>query len=161
MSNVDLHLDPGSMLLGGPDPFKYPLFPHSDLWRAERAQRWNRRAMFYTVGQTNVSLTGSGTIDGNALAFHHQDAKGKWVRNSDTNITGRCLFFAACQDVKVEGVLIRNPAGWSTWFLDCDRVGIHRHGTRGEGDVLVPARRGRRFRQRPLVGEVVRGAGNA
>ena len=124
-SNVELHLDPGCTLLGGTDPLKYPLFPHSDLWRAERAQRWNRRAMFYTVGQTNVSVTGSGTIDGNAPAFHHQDGKGRWVRNSDTNITGRCLFFAACRDVKVDGVRIRNPAGWSTWFLDCDRVGIH------------------------------------
>ena len=59
-SNVELHLDPGCTLLGGTDPLKYPLFPHSDLWRAERAQRWNRRAMFYTVGQTNVSVTGSG-----------------------------------------------------------------------------------------------------
>ena len=68
-SNVELHLDEGATLLGGTDPLKYPLFEPTPLWHVERAPRFNRRAMLYTVGATNVALTGRGVIDGNAPAF--------------------------------------------------------------------------------------------
>ena len=120
-NGVDLHIDRGATLKGGEDPLKYPEFAPTDVWRPERAPRFNRRAMFYTVGQTNVAITGAGTIDGNAEAFHHR-VDGQWQRISDTNITGRCVFFVGCRDVRFDDVLIYHPSGWSTWFLDCDRV---------------------------------------
>jgi len=124
-SNVRLEVERGAVLLGGTDPFKYPLFEPTPLWHVERAPRFNRRAMFYTCGQTNVTLCGGGIIDGNAEAFHHPTEDPEhWARNSHTNITGRCVFFVACRDVILRDVTIRNPSGWSMWFLDCDRVDI-------------------------------------
>ena len=123
-SNVCLEIERGAVLMGGTDPFRYPLFEPTPLWHVERSPRFNRRAMFYTCGQTNVTIAGGGAIDGNAIAFHHLADGGRWVRNSHTNITGRCVFFVACADVAVRDVTIRNPSGWSTWFLDCDRVDI-------------------------------------
>ncbi len=140
-NNVDLHIDRGATLLGGEDPLKYPLFETNAVWNAERAPRFNRRAMFYTVGQTNVAITGAGTIDGNAEKFHHDSGRKTWtgytwVRNSATNITGRCVFFVGCRDVHLDDVLILHPAGWSTWFLDCDRVGVR--GVRIEADRRFP-----------------------
>ncbi len=120
-NNVDLHIDRGATLKGGEDPLKYPEFALTDVWRPERSPRFNKRAMFYTVGQTNVAITGAGTIDGNAEAFHHR-VDGRWRRISDTNITGRCIFFVGCRDVRFEDVLVHHPSGWGTWFLDCDRV---------------------------------------
>ena len=128
-NNVELHIDRGATLMGGEDPLKYPLFEQSEQWNSERALRFNRRAMFYTVAQTNVSITGAGTIDGNNEKFHHWENKKNWTgynwwRNSHTNVTGRCGFFVACRDVRLDDVLIRNPGGWATWFLDCDRVGV-------------------------------------
>ncbi len=120
-NGVDLHIDRGATLKGGEDPYRYPEFAPTDVWRVERAPRFNKRAMFYTVGQTNVSITGSGTIDGNAEAFHER-VDGRWRRISDTNITGRCVFFVGCSDVRFDDVLVYHPCGWSTWFLDCDRV---------------------------------------
>ena len=139
--NVELHIDRGATLLGGEDPFKYPLFEENDVWNAERAPRFNRRAMFYTVGRRNVAITGAGTIDGNAEKFHHKEkAKNgtgyRWLRNSHTNITGRCVFFVGCTDVRLDDVLILHPSGWSTWFLDCDRVGVR--GVRIEADSRFP-----------------------
>ena len=139
--NVELHIDRGATLLGGEDPFKYPLFEENDVWNAERAPRFNRRAMFYTVGQRNVAITGAGTIDGNAEKFHHEEKRNnwtgyKWFRNSHTNITGRCVFFVGCSDVRLDDVLILHPSGWSTWFLDCDRVGVR--GVRIEADRRFP-----------------------
>lgn len=140
-NNVELHVERGATLLGGEDPLKYPVFETNDVWNAERAPRFNRRAMFYTVGQTNVAITGSGTIDGNAEKFHHEEKHNnwtgyRWFRNSHTNITGRCVFFVGCSDVRLDDVLILHPAGWSTWFLDCDRVGVR--GVRIEADRRFP-----------------------
>ena len=140
-NNVDLHIDRGATLLGGEDPLKYPLFGHSEHWNAERALRFNYRAMFYTVAQTNVSISGAGTIDGNNEKFHHWEPKKNWTgynwwRNSHTNVTGRCVFFVACRDVRLDDVLIRNPGGWANWFLDCDRVGVR--GARIECDHRFP-----------------------
>ncbi len=140
-NNVELHIERGATLKGGEDPFKYPLFETNSVWNAERSPRFNRRAMFYTVGQTNVAITGAGTIDGSAEKFHHEEAKTnwtgyRWFRNSDTNITGRCVFFVGCKDVRLDDVLILHPSGWSTWFLDCDRVGVR--GVRVEADRRFP-----------------------
>ena len=140
-NNVELHVDRGATLMGGEDPLKYPLFEKSEHWNSERALRFNRRAMFYTVAQTNVSITGAGTIDGNNEKFHHWENRKNWTgynwwRNSHTNVTGRCVFFVACRDVRLDDVLIRNPGGWATWFLDCDRVGVR--GVRIECDYRFP-----------------------
>ena len=120
-NGVDLHIDRGATLKGGEDPYRYPEFTPTDVWHVERAPRFNKRAMFYTVGQTNVAITGAGTIDGNAEAFHER-VDGRWRRISHTNITGRCVFFVGCRDVRFDDVLVHHPCGWSTWFLDCDRV---------------------------------------
>ena len=140
-NNVELHVDRGATLLGGEDPLNYPVFETNAVWNAERSPRFNRRAMFYTVGQTNVAITGAGTIDGNAEKFHHEENHNnwtgyRWFRNSHTNITGRCVFFVGCRDVRLDDVLILHPAGWSTWFLDCDRVGVR--GVRIEADRRFP-----------------------
>ncbi len=123
-SNVRLEIDRGATLKGGEDPLKYPEFEPSEHWNVDRAPRFNKRAMFYSVAQTNVAVTGAGTIDGNAEAFHEPatDYYLKYRRKSDTLITGRCMLFVACKDVALSGFRIRHPCGWSTWFLDCDRV---------------------------------------
>ena len=114
-SNVELHVERGATLLGGEDPLKYPVFETNAVWNAERSPRFNRRAMFYTVGQTNVAITGAGTIDGNAEKFHHEEKHNnwtgyRWFRNSHTNITGRCVFFVGCSDVRLDDVLILHPS---------------------------------------------------
>ena len=126
-SGVELRIERGATLKGGPDPFKYPEFGPSPHWRPEHAPRFNKRAMFYTVGQRQVSITGDGTIDGNAEAFHSWNPERQRIwRNSDTEITGRCVFFVACRDVTLRGITIHNPSGWATWFLDCDNVDIRK-----------------------------------
>ena len=138
-SNVELHIERGATLKAGEDSRKFPEFEPNEFWNVERSPRFNKRAMFYTVGQTNVAITGAGTIDGNAEAYHER-VDGRWRRISHTNITGRCVFFVGCRDVRLDDVLIYHPCGWSTWFLDCDRVGCkgvrvecHREFPNGDG----------------------------
>ncbi|MBR1586899.1 MAG: glycoside hydrolase, partial [Kiritimatiellae bacterium] len=57
-SNVRLEIDRGATILGGDDPLKYPEFGPSEYWNVDRAPRFNKRALFYTVAQTNVAITG-------------------------------------------------------------------------------------------------------
>ena len=120
-NGVELHIDRGATLKAGEDPYRFPEFQPTPVWNVERSPRFNRRAMFYTCGQTNVAITGAGTIDGNAEAYHHR-VNGRWQRISHTNICGRCVFFVGCRDVRFDDVLVYHPCGWSTWFFDCDRV---------------------------------------
>ena len=128
-SNVRLEIDRGATLLGGADALKYPEFGPSDYWNVDRVPRFNKRALFYTVAQTNVAITGRGTVDGNADSFHEpvpnpRPGQPKFRRKSDTLITGRSAFFVACKDVQLEDFLFYHPCGWCTWFLDCDRVQV-------------------------------------
>ncbi len=123
-NNVRLEIDRGATLMGGEDPLKYPEFPPSEHWNVDRVPRFNKRAMFYTVAQTNVAITGAGTIHGNAEAFHVPATNyyAKFRRKSDQLITGRSVLFVACKDVELSGFQFYHPCGWCTWFLDCDRV---------------------------------------
>ena len=128
-SNVRLEIDRGATLLGGTDALKYPEFGPSEYWNVDRVPRFNKRALFYTVAQTNVAITGRGTVDGNADSFHEpvpnpRPGQPKFRRKSDTLITGRSAFFVACKDVQLEDFLFYHPCGWCTWFLDCDRVQV-------------------------------------
>ena len=124
-SNLRLELEAGASLDGGPDPLLYPEFEPSPHWRVEYTLRRNKRAMFYAVAQKNITICGRGTINGHAELFHESQGEGKmWRRKHDQLITGRNIFLIACQDVTLEGFTIFNPAGWSMWLLDCDRVNV-------------------------------------
>jgi hypothetical protein len=124
-SNIRLELEAGASLDGGPDPLLYPEFELSPHWRVEYTLRRNKRAMFYAVAQKNITICGRGTINGHAELFHESQGEGKmWRRKHDQLITGRNIFLVGCQDVTLEGFTIFNPAGWSMWLLDCDRVNV-------------------------------------
>ncbi len=62
-SNLDLHLEAGAVLLFGADPARYlPVV----LSRYEGTLYYGHSARITARGATNVCITGSGTIDGNA-----------------------------------------------------------------------------------------------
>lgn len=123
-SNTRLEIEAGASLEGGPDPLKYPEFEPSPYWRVDYSLRRNKRAMFYAVAQTNITICGRGTINGHSELFH-ECVNGQWRRKSDQLITGRNIFLVGCKDVTLEGFTICKPSGWSMWLLDCDRVVVH------------------------------------
>jgi len=136
-SNTRLEIEAGASLEGGPDPLLYPEFEPSPHWRVEYTLRRNKRAMFYAVSQTNLTICGRGTINGHAELFHESADGGKsWHRKHDQLLTGRNIFLVGCKDVTLDGFTIQSPTGWSMWLLDCDRVAVR--GLRIDMDLRFP-----------------------
>lgn len=134
-SNTRLEIEAGASLEGGPDALKYPEFEPSPYWKVEYSLRRNKRAMFYAVAQTNLTICGRGTINGHSELFHKL-VDGRWLRKHDQQLTGRNIFLVGCKDVTLDGFTIQSPTGWSMWLLDCDRVAVR--GLRIDMDMRFP-----------------------
>ena len=60
--NIDYHFEPGSVLLANPDESIYKLSAFGE-------NRGEGMLWLYACNASNISLSGTGTIDGNAIAF--------------------------------------------------------------------------------------------
>lgn len=128
---VRFEIDANAVLTGGTVPELYPEIPDNTFWQPAHASRSNRRTLIYAEGANNIAITGRGTIDGQGKTFMVQDDRQynllqHWQRKHDSLIPGRCILFVGCRNILMEDITIFNSAGWSTWFLDCDRIQIHR-----------------------------------
>ncbi len=124
-NGVELTIGEEVTLRCSDDIERFPRYEPTEVWRWDRPVRWNSYAFIYTCGQTNVAITGKGTLDGNSTSERfHVRVDGRYMRTSDTNIVARGLFFAGCRGVRIEGIRYVNPCGWATWFLDCDDVNV-------------------------------------
>lgn len=94
-SNVDLHLEPGSRLLANPDESIY----------TESAFGENRgEGMMWLIGKDleGVSITGTGTIDGNGVAFMGAELEDSYELKPVTTFDPRphVLTLINCKDRK-------------------------------------------------------------
>ncbi len=119
-SNVTLHLAPGALLEGSPDPDDYPV----DAGRHESAGDAGLPADARYLGRTmtfsrlllvdhaeNVRITGRGTIDGHGtfLRTRHEAAPNLLRVRESTNVT-------------VKDVLFRDSAAWSLHVIASSNV---------------------------------------
>ncbi|HEY4205488.1 MAG TPA: glycosyl hydrolase family 28 protein, partial [Puia sp.] len=112
-SNVHIYLQQGAVLLGSINPADY-----------------HDGGFLYAKGQTNISITGKGTVDGQGrkvalymdslfyigkLDSSHYNLRRKRPegRPSNFNIT-------SCKDVLVRGITIKNATGWVETYTLCD-----------------------------------------
>lgn len=90
-SNVNLHLSEGAILLFTPDLSQYPLV----LTRWEGMDCYNYQPMVYAYGQTNIAISGKGTIDGGATNDNWWAMNGSprygWKEGIVSQKTGRPL----------------------------------------------------------------------
>lgn len=114
--NVNLHLESGATLYGSTDIRDY--IPVSTDYVSLRTHTPTIQ-LIYADRAENVSITGSGTIDGRGFAF----PKLTW---DDEGITRpHLLRFIRCSNVTVTGVTLRNSGCWMQHYLACDRVKIN------------------------------------
>jgi polygalacturonase len=86
-SNVDLHIDAGAVLIFSTDPKDYlPLVPT----RWEGDDCYNYSPLIYADGQTNIAVTGKGTLDGQASKKDWWPWKGGtsngWVKGTPSQL---------------------------------------------------------------------------
>lgn len=118
-SNVSLHLEPGSRLLGTGNPEHYPLW--RSRWEGDAHDGQPGRApMIGGEGLRNVAITGRGTIDG---------AGQWWWKNMKTmsppNVRPTLIRFVDCYNLRIEGITVTNSPSWTVTPLACDNVTIN------------------------------------
>ncbi len=127
LSNVTLYLEAGSVIKGSGDMRDYPPFPYASEGRST--------ALIVADHAHGISITGHGTIDGNADAFAIYDKPHKWrgfdpaytrqgkdyLRVSELPDDGPVAFkdrpgilvlLLHCNDVHVTGIRIVNSPNW-------------------------------------------------
>jgi polygalacturonase len=155
-SNVDLHLQDGATLAFSPDPAKYlPLV----LTRFEGTELMNYSPFIYALDETNVGITGTGTLDGQANAqnwwgwrTNQAEARTRLIQMADTAVPPEKRLFGdgpsrlrvnfiqpyRCQNVIIEGVRIVNSPMWEVNPVLCANVTIRglfisSHGPNNDG----------------------------
>lgn len=129
---VDLHLEVDAVLMGSSDWQDWRDQPQAKHVRQEMCPRKRTACLVFADEARQVAITGRGTIDANGASFVEPipgDHDGLQYRRKLplTQSPPRVVFFAGCEDVRVEEITLRDPpAGWSFWVHDCDRVSFDR-----------------------------------
>ncbi len=106
--NVNLYLSPGATIWGSINEVDY-----------------RNGCLVYAENAKNVSITGTGVIDGNGKSFWEKrmnNGEEKWaVRSWRPN---RLFLFIQCQNLSLHNFTIKNSPAWTIHPIDCDRVTI-------------------------------------
>lgn len=106
---VTLELGSGAVLLASPDIRDYGIDTHYNRYRNEPELD---RCFLYAEDETEITITGAGTIDGNAECFP----------NRDTIWRPMMVRFLRCSHIRVENIKLVNAAAWTTAFLDSEYI---------------------------------------
>lgn len=134
-SNVDLHLAAGAVLKFSGDAAKFP----NVLTRYEGIECVNRSPMIYAFGETNIALTGPGTLDANSTSSWNKGndrayleslvAKGtppgkRIVPGSGHTMRSSFVEPYSCDTVLIQGVTLKNSMFWQLHPTLCRNVTI-------------------------------------
>lgn len=113
-SYVNLHLEPNSRLLANPDESIY----------TESAFRENRgEGMMWISGKDlqEVSITGTGTIDGNGISFMGKELEDSYELKPVTDFDPRphVLTLINVEKTVIRDITIRNSAYWTVHLIGC------------------------------------------
>lgn len=118
-SFVELHLEPNSRLLANPDESVY----------TQSAFRENRgEGMMWISGKDleQVSITGTGSIDGNGVAFMGKELEDSYELKPVTDFDPRphVLTLTNIRKLEIRDVTICNSAYWTVHLIGCNDVSI-------------------------------------
>lgn len=116
-SHIELHLEAGAVLRFVADPALYP--PVEARW--EGAPRLIHQPCIYAAGETNVSLTGFGTLDGGGAPWWEAVRDGRVERDLPRpTLVG----LHGCERVTIRDVTLLNSPAWTVHPLLCQGVTI-------------------------------------
>jgi len=114
-SGVNLHLEKGAILTGSSVRLDYG--------------RGNASALIRSEEQSDISITGEGTINGNGIAIVNslleqlkagvlKDAQWKIKRPAENNLP-KIIEFTGCSHISIKGITLINSATWVQQYLHC------------------------------------------
>jgi polygalacturonase len=134
LSHVDFHLSAGATIKFSGDVSKYPTV----LTRYEGIECMNHSPMVYAFGQTNISLTGSGTLDAGGTSSWNKGSDRAYLESlikkgvtdphkrvvPGSGHSMRSTFFEPynCTNVLISGVKLKNPMFWQMHPTLCKNV---------------------------------------
>jgi polygalacturonase len=115
-SNVTLHLENGSTILGSTNFEDYPDNQHKyQFFRGS----FVKKSLIFGYQLENVFIKGNGVIDGQGGAFVEKE-----MGNTLYKKRPYLLWFVQCKNVGVEDIQLQNSAFWMQHYLACDFVNI-------------------------------------
>jgi polygalacturonase len=115
-SGVTLEVRKGATLLGSKNLEDY-LNIQPDLIALRTGQP--TKQLIYAEGQTDIAITGQGTINGQGAAFSWE------MEGDEPGITRPHLIqLISCKNVKIEDVHMLNSGGWMQHYLGCENLQI-------------------------------------
>lgn len=138
VSNVCLELQEGAVLKFSPEP-RYYLPAVKTSWEGTLIQNYS--PMIYGYGLTNISITGKGTIDGNAAATFATwrarqkpaQAMTRDMNHKEVNVTERnfgeghwlrpqLIQFFNCRNITINDIFITNSPFWCIHLLQSENI---------------------------------------
>jgi polygalacturonase len=152
-SQVTLRLEAGAVLRGSDRLEDYPPngFKHREMGET--------RSLLWAIGQTNVSISGEGTIELSDRPFFdwtklrtglppEKDSQlADWQRRQCV-VTALArptqpIFFHQCQHIRLDGVTVKNSPCWTITFSDSEDIQVH--GLRIDNNLQIPNNDGMDF----------------
>ena len=125
-SNVDFFLDHGATLKGSPDKEDYNAVDVCPQNAASKAESASGAHLVLCIEQTNVTVRGTGRIEGNSPAFLVGPDGKNWPGYA-AKIPWRpsqMVFFVECDSIRLEGVSLIDSPYWSCFLHGCTRVTV-------------------------------------
>ena len=130
-SGGGLHLDANAVILGSKYPEDYNANNFDKRNTFSVKERASGAHLIIARDCTNVSITGSGSINGNRNGIFNTDLIHTPNGNRPRYVLprwrpGAMLYFVGCRNVKLNGVRLNDPTYWTAFFHDCENVDIER-----------------------------------
>ncbi len=111
-SDTTVYVDETARIYGSDNQNAYPIYNVSHTYIQEYRQGF--RALFYSEGSKNITITGGGTIgikNGDSDIFEGQE----WQRPS-------VITFVSCSDTVISNIDIKESGSWSVILLECSNA---------------------------------------
>ena len=125
-SNIDFFLDHGSTLKGSPDKSDYNAVDVCPQNAASRNESASGAHLVLCIEQTNVTIRGTGRIEGNSPAFLIGPDGRNWP-GGQSKIPWRpsqMVYFVESADINLSGVSLIESPYWSCLLHGCQRVKV-------------------------------------
>ena len=120
-SNVDLHLTPGARILASPASMK--AYDESETFGGPEYQdgghTYFHNSLIWAEGQSNVSITGRGTIDGEGLTRHDTEQAGN-VQGGSIGTGDKAIALKLCRNILIRDITIVRGGHFAIIVTGCD-----------------------------------------